>query len=91
MQTRPSNARLCSAVQTCGSPTELGLAGDAVKVLRQVQKEKDSLAELWYLMAFAYRMMGKEAAVHEAALRGLQHLRKVGGAEQRGVDRRLDD
>lgn len=51
-------------------------------MLRQVQKEKDSLAELWYLMAFAYRMMGKEPAVHEAALRGLQHLRKVGGAEQ---------
>ena len=27
MQTRPSNARLSSAVQTCCSPTELGLAG----------------------------------------------------------------
>jgi hypothetical protein len=51
-------------------------------VLRRVQKEKDYLAELWYLMAFAYRLLGDEAAVHEAALRGLQHLRKVGGAEQ---------
>ena len=27
MQTRPSNARLSSAVQTCCSPTELGLVG----------------------------------------------------------------
>jgi hypothetical protein len=30
-----------------------------------VQKEKDYLAELWYLLCFAHRLKGDEEAVHE--------------------------
>lgn len=61
---------------------ELGLLADALKILRGVEKEKDYLAELWYLFCFAHRLKGDEEAVHAAALRGIQHLRSVGGEEQ---------
>jgi hypothetical protein len=43
----------------------VGQVADAIRLLRGVQKEKDYLAELWYLLCFAHRLKGDEEAVHE--------------------------
>ena len=52
-------------LQTSKLLLEVGQVADAIRLLRGVQKEKDYLAELWYLLCFAHRLKGDEEAVHE--------------------------
>ena len=42
---------------------EAGLLHECVRTLKTVQQEKDTVAELWYLYCFVYRLMGKEDKV----------------------------
>jgi len=46
---------------------EAGLLHECARILKTVQDENDSIAELWYLYCFVYRLMGKESRVQVLA------------------------
>ena len=70
---------------------EVGLLKDALKVLRMVEKERDDIAELWYLKCFVHRLLGDEVAVRQAARRGKAHLLKVKLPWREAGPPKLDD
>ena len=49
-------------LQTAKLMLEVGMAEHAIRILKGVKKDKDSIAELWFLTCLAYRFAGKEVA-----------------------------
>jgi hypothetical protein len=51
-------------LQTAKLLLEVGMAEHAIRVLKGVKQDKDTIAELWFLTCLAYRFAGKEVGIN---------------------------